>query len=310
MSALGSSSSGVVKRYGATRALAALTLDVQTRRDVRPDRPDGAGKRTTIRLMCGLLHADGGAAQLAGPRPRPRSPRAEPSGRVPVAALQPVRRPHPTREPRVLCRDPRRTHYQNRRDQLVGFTQLRPFRTGGGPPLRRHEAKARARVHARPPATMMLLDEPIIGVDPVSRREFWKMLSDFLSEGSPSCCRRRTWMRPSAAPRRMLHEGRVLACDNRRPARRDPDVRVLELPLAVPMRAACQRRLRTIPGFEHAVLFGERLHVTLADTAPTAVEHFAEALRGTPLGDASVRPVAPSLEDVFIAQLATTGARS
>jgi hypothetical protein len=59
-----------------------------------------------------------------------------------------------------------------------------------------------------------------------------------------------------------------------------------------------------------AQVFGERLHVTLADTSEEAVQRFAEALRNSPLRDATIRPVAASLEDVFIAQLTTKGARS
>jgi hypothetical protein len=57
-------------------------------------------------------------------------------------------------------------------------------------------------------------------------------------------------------------------------------------------------------------VFGERLHVTLGETSDEAIARFAEALQGTPLSGVSVRPVAPTLEDVFIAQLATKEPRS
>jgi hypothetical protein len=52
-----------------------------------------------------------------------------------------------------------------------------------------------------------------------------------------------------------------------------------------------------------AQVVGERIHVTLAQTSDEAVRRFGAALSETPLGDAPVRLVAPSLEDVFIARL-------
>ena len=70
--------------------------------------PDGAGKTTAIRLMCGLLHADAGDGARARPRPGARPPADHRARRLPVAALQPLRRPHHRREHRVLRRDPRR----------------------------------------------------------------------------------------------------------------------------------------------------------------------------------------------------------
>ena len=70
--------------------------------------PDGAGKTTSIRLLCGLLHADAGTIRVLGRDPVARPPRDHRPGRLPVAALQPLRRPHHRREHRVLRRDPRR----------------------------------------------------------------------------------------------------------------------------------------------------------------------------------------------------------
>ena len=61
--------------------------------------------------------------------------------------------------------------------------------------------------------------------------------------------------------------------------------------------------VRRMPEVEDAQVFGERVHVRLHDTADEAVERFIAALQGTPLARASVRTVAPSLEDVFIARL-------
>ena len=66
----------VAKRYGATPALADLSLDVREGEMFGLIGPDGAGKTTAIRLMCGLLHADAGDVARARPRSGPRASRS------------------------------------------------------------------------------------------------------------------------------------------------------------------------------------------------------------------------------------------
>ena len=91
--------------------------------------PDGAGKTTAIRLACGLLRADGGTVRVLGRDPVARAPRDHRRGRLPVAAVQPLRRSDDRREHRVLRRDSRRAAAtQPARDRLLEMTQLTPFR--------------------------------------------------------------------------------------------------------------------------------------------------------------------------------------
>ena len=74
--------------------------------------------------------------------------------------------------------------FQDRREELLSFTRLLALpRPAGGPAVRRHEAEARPRLHAGPPPRVILLDEPTTGVDPVSRREFWIILSQLMRAG-------------------------------------------------------------------------------------------------------------------------------
>jgi ABC-2 type transport system ATP-binding protein len=75
----------------------------------------------------------------------------------------------------------------------------RRFAAGWLSGLRRHETEARARLHARARTAVLVLDEPTTGVDPVSRREFWKLLAEFLAQGLTILLATPYWMRPSAA---------------------------------------------------------------------------------------------------------------
>ena len=206
---------GVVKRYATARALAGLTLDVERGEMFGLIGPDGAGKTTAIRLMCGLLHADKGEVRVLGHDPVAAhrriseqvgylSQRFSLYGDLTIdeniaffAEIHGVRR------------------YHARRDQLLEMTQLTPFRKrladrlSGG--MKQKLALACTLVHE---PTLLLLDEPTTGVDPVSRREFWKLLSESLSRGI-TILMSTPYMDEAERCTRvaLVHEGRTLAVD-------------------------------------------------------------------------------------------------
>jgi ABC-2 type transport system ATP-binding protein len=300
----------VVKRYGATEALAGLTLDVQRGEMFGLIGADGAGKTTAIRVMCGLLHADAGEVRVLGRDPV-REHRAV-TDRVGYLSQRFSLYGDLSIDENIAffaeihgVRD-----YQRRRDQLLEMTQLTPFRArladrlSGG--MKQKLALACTLVHE---PELILLDEPTTGVDPVSRREFWKLLSEFLSHGITILMSTPYLDEAERCSRvALLHEGRMLAADEPSRLRTLMPGKLVEVMGAG--APAFVEQIRRIPGVADAQVFGERLHVTLADTSDDAVARFAEALRATPLQEAAIRPVAPSLEDVFIAQLATKGSKS
>jgi ABC-2 type transport system ATP-binding protein len=105
--------------------------------------------------------------------------------------------------------------YGARRDQLLELTQLTPFRArladrlSGG--MKQKLALACTLVHE---PELILLDEPTTGVDPVSRREFWKLLSEFLSAGITIVMSTPYLDEAERCDRvAFLHNGRLLACD-------------------------------------------------------------------------------------------------
>jgi ABC-2 type transport system ATP-binding protein len=294
----------VLKRYGATTALDQLSLQVERGEMFGLIGPDGAGKTTAIRAMCGLTHADAGVIRVLG--------------------LDPVRE-HRALTDRVGYLSQRfslygdlsvdeniaffaKIHgvrdYAAGRDRLLAMTQLAPFRKrladqlSGG--MKQKLALACTLVHE---PDLILLDEPTTGVDPVSRREFWKLLSEFLATGITILMSTPYLDEAERCARVvLLHEGRVLALDEPSRLRRSMAGTLFEV--AVPDASAARDRLRVEAPDARVQLFGERLHVWLPDDDPRTASAALSALTAragvTPQG---VRAIPPSLEDVFIARL-------
>jgi ABC-2 type transport system ATP-binding protein len=293
----------VTKSYGPVRALAGVSLDVQRGEMFGLIGPDGAGKTTAIRLMCGLLHADGGDIRVLGHDPvRDHRRLTDAVGYLSqrfslygdltidenISFFAEI---HGVRE------------YQARRDQLLDITQLTPFRKrladrlSGG--MKQKLALACTLVHE---PELILLDEPTTGVDPISRREFWKLLSEFLSQGITILMSTPYLDEAERCTRvALLHEGKVLALDEPSRLRDLLPGRIVEL--MARSRPGLLDLIRRLPGVEDAQVFGERVHVRLRERTNDSMGRFIAALQGTPLAGAPVRPVPPSLEDVFIARL-------
>ena len=293
----------VTKRYGHTTAINDLSLSVAPGEMFGLIGPDGAGKTTAIRLICGLLKAD--------------------AGRVRVLDLDPVRE-HRRLTESVGYLSQRFSlygdlsvdenvaffaeihglrEYRARRDRLLEMTQLAPFRSrladrlSGG--MKQKLALACTLVHE--PA-LIVLDEPTTGVDPVSRREFWKLLAEFLAQGMTIVMATPYLDEAERCGRvALLHEGRLLALDRPDALRAGLSGALLEVIVTDHRRAP--EILKQIPGVTDVQMFGERAHVRLdrsgAGTADSLIARAAEA----GLGVTSVRPIATSLEDVFIARL-------
>jgi ABC-2 type transport system ATP-binding protein len=136
----------------------------------------------------------------------------------------------------------------------------------------------------------------------VSRREFWKLLSEFLSQGITIVMATPYLDEAERCTRvALLHEGRLLALDR-------PDALRATLPGALfEVIVADHRRapeaLGRIPGVTGVQMFGERAHVLMAPGEAASADRLVTSLAAAGLAGASVRPLAASLEDVFIARL-------
>ena len=148
---------------------------------------------------------------------------------------------------------------------------------------------------------MLLLDEPTTGVDPVSRREFWKLLSEFLSAGLTIVMTTPYLDEAERCARvALLHEGHALAIDRPIALQAALEGRLLEVIADTPRPPLDV--LAGLPGVEDVQSFGDRAHVRVeAGTQAQGVATVTVALQARGIRVLTARPVPATLEDVFIA---------
>ncbi len=199
------------------------------------------------------------------------------------------------------------TDYAARRDRLLDMTQLTPFRgrladrLSGG--MKQKLALACTLVHE---PQLILLDEPTTGVDPVSRREFWKLLSEFLAQGITIVMATPYLDEAERCSRvGLLSGGKLLIVDTPQALRDSLPGLILEV-LARPQQAAIEA-LRSLAGVADIQSFGERIHVRCVEgRVGTSAERVERLLADQRIDVISVREVPASLEDVFINRVAVS----
>jgi len=294
----------VVKRYGPVTALNGLSFEVRQGEMFGLIGPDGAGKTTTIRLLCGLLHADGGSVRMLGKDPVANH--AEITQSVGYLSQRFSLYGDLSIDENIafFAEIHGLWRYEERRRRLLELTQLLPFRTrlaerlSGG--MKQKLALACTLIHE---PRVILLDEPTTGVDPVSRREFWKLLAEFLQQGITILVSTPYLDEAERCHRvALLHEGRQLALDTPDALRRSLPGRMLEL--AVPDQSRAIPIITSVPDVVDVRVFGERMHVRLAaDAGAEASTRVVQTLGDAGFAVSGARDVQASLEDVFIARL-------
>ena len=204
----------VQKRSGQVEALRGVSFSVGRGEMFGLIGPDGAGKTTAIRAICGLLHVDAGSIRVLGKDPV-KDHRAI-TGSVGYLSQRFSLYGDLSVDENIafFAEIHGMGDYRARRDRLLEMTQLTPFRgrladqLSGG--MKQKLALACTLVHE---PKVILLDEPTTGVDPVSRREFWKLLSQFLAAGITILMSTPYLDEDERCSRIvLLHEGRVYAC--------------------------------------------------------------------------------------------------
>jgi ABC-2 type transport system ATP-binding protein len=290
---------GLSFRYGDQRAVSDLHLSVEANQMFSLVGPDGAGKTTTIRLACGILRPEAGSIRIFG-RDLQRnlswvkeqigylSQRFSLYGDLTVDEnVEFFARIHGVRS------------FQDRREDLLSFTRLLPFRgrladrLSGG--MKQKLALACTLVHK---PRIIFLDEPTTGVDPVSRREFWIILSQLLREGITIVMSTPYLDEAERASRvGLMNNGRLMAVES--PARIKASMKgsVLEIICADIRRASGV--LRGLEELDEVQLFGDRLNAVALDAA-RGEQAARRALADEGITVTSLRVIPSSLENAFI----------
>ena len=288
---------GLAKRFGSTRAVAGLDFSVQPGELYGLVGPDGAGKTTTLRLLAGLVKADAGEVMLRGESTARRSTAVrEAIGYMPqqYSLYGDLSIEENLRFFGQLF-GLSRAEFREREGRLLEVTRLGPFRDrradalSGG--MYKKLALACALLH-RP--KVLLLDEPTNGVDPVSRRELWDLLYEFVHDGM-AVVLATPYMDEASRCHRvgLLHHGHLIA-------QGEPATLVRTFPHATYAIEAVDRdRAEALLQARSDVIAlspqGAGLRVVVDGAARETFVAWSAAVGGIQL-----EPVSPDFEDVFL----------
>jgi ABC-2 type transport system ATP-binding protein len=296
---------GLRRTFGEVVAVERLDLDVAEGEIFGLVGPDGAGKSTTMRMLTGILTPDAGTAQVAG---------------FDVARDSEHLKEHVGYMSQRFGLYPDLTVSENiafyadiygvpgrgraeKIERLLSFSHLTPFRPrlagnlSGG--MKQKLGLVCALIHT---PRVLFLDEPTNGVDPVSRRDFWRILYQLVREGVTIFVSTAYLDEAERCNRlALLHEGRLLGVGTPDEIKGLMTGALLEVRTSAPRRTAALLRERLAGA--SVGLFGDRVHVVTRDSAGTERQtRKLVAAAGFEL--VSIRSVEPSLEDVFVSVLA------
>jgi ABC-2 type transport system ATP-binding protein len=296
---------GLRRTFGAVTAVDTLDLDVAEGEIFGLVGPDGAGKTTTMRMLTGVLTPTAGTAQVAGlDVVRDTESLKENIGYMSqrfglypdLTVLENIDFYADIYS--VTARD-----RAQKIDQLLGFSNLTPFKQrlagnlSGG--MKQKLGLACALIHT---PRVLFLDEPTNGVDPVSRRDFWRILYQLVRDGVTLFVSTAYLDEAERCNRlALIHEGRLLGVGTPEEVKKMMPGTLIEIRTDAPRRTAAL--LREQLATDSVGLFGDRVHVATRNSA--GIEGRIRAiLSSAGFTIESLHPIEPSLEDVFISVIA------
>jgi ABC-2 type transport system ATP-binding protein len=295
---------GLTRRFGARTAVQDLSFEIARGEIVALLGPDGAGKTTTLRLLCGAIPPTSGTIVVAGIdlARDPEQVRAH-LGYMPqrFSLYGDLTVQENLNFYADLYAVPRATR-ESRSRRLFEFSGLAGFRNrlaqqlSGG--MKQKLALACTLIHE---PDVLLLDEPTAGVDPVSRREFWRILYD-LNRGGVTILVSTTYMDEAerCTTVGLLFAGQLISIEDPGAMKRRIRGEVVEL-IAEP-RAAARRILQRAPEVLSETVIGDRFHIVVADAAG-AIPIITRRLTDGAIEVRHVERIPPSLEDVFVSMI-------
>jgi ABC-2 type transport system ATP-binding protein len=260
--------------------------------------PDGAGKTTTIRMLCGLLNADQGKIKIfnkdiSEERKHIQSNIGYLSQKFSLYGDLTV-----DENIEFFAEIHNVKNFHQRRDELLEFTRLTSFRNrladqlSGG--MKQKLALACSLIHK---PKIIFLDEPTTGVDPVSRRDFWKILAGLLKERI-TILMTTPYLDEAERCNRvaLMHNGEIITLDT--PERVKNSIGKISLEIITNDIKSSYRILKSFKEFE-VQIFGDRLNI-ISDKPEQTIMRIKNFLNSNGIELISYRVTSLSLENVFI----------
>jgi drug efflux transport system ATP-binding protein len=292
---------GLTKNFPGIRAVDHLSFDVHAGEIFGLVGPDGAGKTTTLRMLAGVMSPDEGRATVAG-----ADVVHDPEAAKHHLSYMPQRfglYEDLTVEENIrfyadlfgVDKDDR----TQRGEQLLKAAGMGEFRNrlagklSGG--MKQKLGLVCALIHH---PKVILLDEPTTGVDPVSRRDFWRILYELISEGV-AILTSTAYLDEAERCHRvaLLHQGKLLFCDTPDNLKKKLGKDVLSVTSSDPRRV--RQQIEHAEGISSLVLTGDGVHVVV-DDAKRRIPEFEERLKAAHAAYDGMQQVVPTIEDLFV----------
>ena len=297
---------GLTKRFGHFTAVDHVSLKVAKGSIFGFLGPNGSGKSTVIRMLCGLLEPTEGTARIGGFDVAKQTDEIKSliGYMSQKFSLYDELTVHENLQFYGRLYGLRGGELNKRRDELIALTHIEPYLKrraallSGG--WRQRLAMACSLMHH---PTVLFLDEPTAGIDPVARRELWDLLFEFSSQGMTLFV---TTHYMDEAERcthvGYIHMSKLIVCGA-------PD-ELKTLPIVNPpgtkrLDITCEhvttalQTMRHLKGVRTVTVFGQSMHLLADETLPEQAIREELSRAGVPHMD--IHPMGPSLEDVFVA---------
>jgi len=286
------------KSYGDIKAVKNISLEINESEMCGMVGPDGAGKTTTIRILCGLLKPDSGRVELLGSDLRKN--KKEIQNQIGYLSQKFSLYGDLSIDENIefFAEIHNVKDFKVRREELLSFTRLTPFRDrladklSGG--MKQKLALACSLIHK---PKIIFLDEPTTGVDPVSRRDFWKILSDLQKEGI-TIMMTTPYLDEAERCNRvaLMNNGEIIAVDTPQNIKTSIHKKVIEI--------ITDDIKKTYSLFKEkygsdAQIFGDRINL-ITDLSVEEIDRIKNLLKENKIELVSHRIITPSLENVFI----------
>ncbi|HUB52159.1 MAG TPA: ABC transporter ATP-binding protein [Terracidiphilus sp.] len=292
---------GLRKSFPGVQAVDGLSFNVRAGEIFGLVGPDGAGKTTTLRVFAGIMPPDAGSAQVAGCDVIREPERAKHwLGYMPqrFGLYDDLTVDENIRFYADLF-GVRGEERKSRSSQLLaaaGMSEFRRRRAGnlsGG--MKQKLGLTCALIHK---PSVILLDEPTTGVDPVSRRDFWRILYQ-LAAGGVAILTSTAYLDEAERCHRvaLMHQGRLLFCDT--PANLKSRLGKGVLSVTSPEPRGLRGELERANGISSLVLTGDGAHLVVDDAARRIPEYEAR-LKNACVPFDSIQQVEPTIEDLFV----------